>query len=204
MTHAISTFIALARQASKGSVEWGGYRWKITRTGLTTSLERVEIGTLSHIRIVETLSSQADEGPSYHATVRASDIARLVAYNGNLSSAQAGCSWTEAFQWGTRKIGGVTWRACSVNAESWYAVIEGSIAEIFRHEDYGHTRYIVTRSLILGRQAIELKLLDLASKDEPPSLVSFEQASDLAQTLPDFALDRMRMPSPASIEGRAQ
>ncbi|MBR7989507.1 hypothetical protein KDX04_27125 [Burkholderia cenocepacia] len=129
--------------------------------------------------------------PTYRATVRAAGIFELVARHDGFASAEAAVAWAGAFEFPTRPCGSLTWYALAPDAPNWYAVIGAGVAEIAAVEHGGSTTYVVKRRLQLGKQAVEFSITDLG-------IVSFEQASAIALTMPDYVMELMRVPADAT------
>ncbi|MBR8426363.1 hypothetical protein KDW22_25440 [Burkholderia cenocepacia] len=135
--------------------------------------------------------------PTYRATVRAAGIFELTARHDGFASADAAVAWASAFEFATRRCGSLTWYALAPDDSLWYAVIGAGVAEIAAFEHGGSPTYVVKRRLQLGKQAVEFSITDLAYTETPKSIVSFEQASAIALTMPDYVMELMRVPADA-------
>ncbi|MGY4837952.1 hypothetical protein [Burkholderia pyrrocinia] len=194
MTQIPTSFAAVANYST---VDVGGYSWMI----LHRSDGSVELSPSGEPRLpdVTLLERPGDNGiRTYRATVRAAGIYELMARHDGFASAEAAVAWAAAFEFATRRAGSLTWRAESADADHWYAVIGAGVAEIFRHEVSGSPSFTVKRHLRLGKLAVEFSITDLSYGDEPKGIVSFEQASAIALTMPDYVMELMRVPADAT------
>ncbi|KWN65895.1 hypothetical protein [Burkholderia stagnalis] len=194
MTPASSSFATLANYSV---VDVGGYSWMtLRRSDGSVELSPSGEPRLPDVSIVE---RPGDNGiPTFRAMVRAAGIFELATRHDGFASAEAAVAWATGFEFATRPAGSLTWRAESAEADRWYAVIGASVAEIFRHEMSGSPSFAVKRHLRLGTQSIEFAITDLAYGDQPKSIVSFEQASAIALTMPDYVMELMREPGDAA------
>ncbi|MDF0506780.1 hypothetical protein POK33_39185 [Burkholderia cenocepacia] len=187
MTQIPTSFAAMATYST---VDVGGYSWML----LHRSDGSVELSPSGEPRLpdVTLLERPGDNDiPTYRATVRAAGIFDLVARHDGFTSAEAAVAWASAFEFATRQAGSLTWRALAPDASNWYAVIGAGVAEIAAFEHGGSATYVVKRRLQLGKQAVEFSITDL-------SIVSFEQASAIALTMPDYVMELMRVPADAT------
>ena len=194
MTQASPSFATLPNYSL---VDVGGYSWMT----LPRSGGSVELSPSGEPRLPDvTLHEQpGDNGiRTYRATVRAAGIFELVARHDGFASAEAAVAWATAFAFANRQAGSLTWYALAPDADHWYAVIGAGVAEISAFEHGGSATYVVKRRLQLGTQSIEFSITDLAYTEKPKSIVSFEQASAIALTMPDYVMELMRVPADAT------
>ncbi|KVD85829.1 hypothetical protein WI90_26245 [Burkholderia ubonensis] len=188
---------SFATVANYSTVDVGGYSWMI----LHRSDGSVELSPSGELRLpdVTLLERPGDTGtPTYRATVRAAGIFELAARHDGFASAEAAVAWASAFAFATRPAGSLTWYALAPDATHWHAVIGAGVAEIAAFEHGGSATYVVKRRLQLGTQAVEFSITDLAYTEKPKSIVSFEQASAIALTMPDYVMELMRVPADAT------
>ncbi|WP_239695383.1 hypothetical protein [Burkholderia pseudomallei] len=188
---------SLATLANYSLIDVGGYSWMtLHRSDGSVELTPSDERRLPDVSVVE---RPGDNGiPTYRATVRAAGIFELVARHDGFTSAEAAVVWASAFEFATRQAGSLTWRALAPDASNWYAVIGAGVAEIATFEHGGSATYVVKRRLQLGKQAVEFSITDLAYTEKPKSIVSFEQASAIALTMPDYVMELMRGPAGAT------
>ncbi|ALX43134.1 hypothetical protein AQ610_12450 [Burkholderia humptydooensis] len=166
----------------------------ITRLCGKTELRGRDDGKLSLVTIVETLIND-DDNPIYHAQV---DYRRrghdLYVLQGGFCCAEDAINWAAGFQWFTRKTGSLIWVGAAEDATRWYAQIGASTAEIavFTAREGDAPHYTVTRSLELGGQWIEFQIGDNTLDNERRGIVSFEHASTIALTMPDYVMELVR------------
>lgn len=194
MTQASPSFATLANYSL---VDVGGYSWMtLHRSDGSVELSPSGEPRLPDVTLVE---RPGDDGKvTYRATVRAAGIYELAARQDGFASADAAVAWASAFEFATRQVGSLTWSAVSADDTQWFAVIGASVAEIFRHQMSAGPRFTIKRHLRLGTQSIEFSIVDLAFSDQPKSIVSFEQASAIALTMPDYVMELMRVPADAT------
>ncbi|WP_175914691.1 hypothetical protein [Burkholderia metallica] len=194
MTQAPVSFATLENYSM---VDVGGYSWMtLPRSDGSVELSPSGEPRLPDVSIVE---RTGDNGiPTYRATVRRAGIYELTARHDGFASAEAAVAWATAFEFETRPCGSLTWYALAPDATTWYAVIGAGVAEITAFEHGGSTTYVVKRRLQLGKQAVEFSITDLAYTETPKSIVSFEQASAIALTMPDYVMELMRVPADAT------
>ncbi|EKS9798914.1 hypothetical protein QDD76_004907 [Burkholderia cepacia] len=135
---------------------------------------------------------------TYQATVRATALCELAARRDDFATAEAAVAWATGFEFATRQVGSLTWYALAPNAPQWHAVIGASVAEIVSYERGGSPSYAVKRRLKFGTQSVEFSITDLAYRETPKNIVSFEQASAIALTMPDYVMELMRVPADAT------
>ncbi|KWK68817.1 hypothetical protein [Burkholderia ubonensis] len=194
MTQASPSFATLANYSL---VDVGGYSWMTLRR----SDGSVELSPSGEPRLpdVTVVERPGDNGiPTYRAAVRAAGLFELAARHDGFASAEAAVAWATAFEFATRPCGSLTWYALTPDASNWYAVIGAGVAEIAAFEHGGSASYVVKRRLQLGTQAVEFSITDLAYTEKPKSIVSFEQASAIALTMPDYVMELMRGPAGAT------
>ncbi|MGG2041357.1 hypothetical protein [Burkholderia gladioli] len=199
MTETFHNLRALAASMPNEPVEFGGHRWHVSQLGDTTTLFGFVGGAASHFTISEKCGAHSDEAPVYTAAVTAAPPFHrdLNARQGEFVSAADALTWAEQFQWSTRNVGNLTWIGAAADAMRWFTVVAGTQAEItiYTVRDGDAPYFTVTRTLLLGRQSVELKIGDKTLGDEERSILSFEQASAIALNMTDYVLELMRMAS---------
>ncbi|MBR8028564.1 hypothetical protein KDX27_31485 [Burkholderia cenocepacia] len=194
MTQAPASFASLADYTN---VDVAGYSWMVVRRR-DGAIELSPVGEqrLANVLIVQ---KRGDDGAAtYLASVGAPGIPDLAGRRDGFASAEDAIAWAAGFEFASRQAGSLTWRASSAEDRRWYTVIGTSVAEIYWHDPkYGGT-YIVKRRLQLGHQWVEFQIGDGAYGEEAKSIVSFEQASAIALTMPDYVMELMRVPADAT------
>ncbi|CAG9203625.1 conserved hypothetical protein [Burkholderia gladioli] len=189
-----TTLAALAAATPHEHLDFAGHRWFAMRSRTRTELRGVASGAMAGVTITESLGVSADEAPAYSARVEYPHCHELFVRQSGFASAEAAVAWAVGFAWTTRQVGSVTWIAGAADADTWYARIGASQAQIaiYRGRDGDAPYYTVTRALALGSQSVELKVGDRTRGHETRGIVSFEQASAIALTMTDYVLELMR------------
>lgn len=194
MTRTSTSFAALPEYTV---IDVAGYRWMVMRRGdRTAELSPSGEPQLADVSIVETPG--ADGALTYGATVGAPAIPALKARQEGFTSAEEAIAWAQAFKFASRQVGSLTWLASTPDDRQWYAVIGGSIGLIYWGDPQFGGNFTVSRHVQLGRQWVEFKISDLGFRDGGKSIVSFEQASAIALTMPDYVMELMRVPADAT------
>lgn len=192
MTRTPSLFAAHPEYAR---IDVAGFGWMVLHRGDgTVELSPSGEPRLADVSLVETAGDD-DSGPTYGATVSAPMIPDLKARQGSFASAEEAIGWAQAFKFASRQVGSLTWLASAPDDRQWYAVIGPSVAEIYWREPQYGGNFTVSRHLQLGRQWVEFKIGDLGHRDGEKNIVSFEQASAIALTMPDYVMELMRVPA---------
>ncbi|VWD48347.1 hypothetical protein BCO18175_07416 [Burkholderia contaminans] len=194
MTQASPSFATLANYSL---VDVGGYSWMtLPRSDGSVELSPSGEPRLPDVSIVE---KPGENGiPTYRASVRKAGIYELTARHEGFASAEAAVAWASRFEFPTRPCGSLTWYALAPDDFHWYAVIGAGVAEIAAFEHGGSPTYVVKRRLQLGNQVVEFSITDQSYTEQPKNIVSFEQASAIALTMPDYVMELMRMPADAT------
>ncbi|WP_186035755.1 hypothetical protein [Burkholderia gladioli] len=194
MTEPATTLAALAAATPHEHLHFAGHRWFAMRSRTRTELRGVASGAMAGVTLTESLGIGAHEAPAYSARVEHPHCHALFVRQSGFVSAEAALAWASGFAWTTRQVGSVTWTAGAADADTWYAQIGASQAQIaiYRDREGDAPYYTVTRSLALGSQFVELKVGDRTRGHETRGIVSFEQASAIALTMTDYVLELMR------------
>ncbi|MDN7865459.1 hypothetical protein [Burkholderia multivorans] len=190
MTQIPTSFAAMANYST---VDVGGYSWMLLhRSDGSVELSPSGEPRLPDVTLVERPGAK-ERAPTFLATVRATGLYELAARKDGFATAEDALAWATAFEFAKRRSGSVTWYALAADASHWHAVIGTTVAEIVGYELAGSATYAVKRRMKLGKQAVEFAITDLSYGDEPKSIVSFEQASAIALTMPDYVMELMRV-----------
>ncbi|AEA65963.1 hypothetical protein [Burkholderia gladioli] len=203
MTEPPTTLAALAAATPHEHLDFAGHRWFAMRSRTRTELRGIASGAMARVTITESLGVSADEAPAYSARVDYQHCHELFVRQSGFSSAEDAVAWASGFAWTTRQVGSVTWTAAAPDADTWYAPIGASQAQIaiYRGREGEAPYYTVTRNLALGAQSVELKVGDRTRGHETRGIVSFEQASAIAVSMTDYVLELMRTVPAAGASG---
>ncbi|WP_321959270.1 hypothetical protein [Burkholderia cenocepacia] len=192
MSEAPTTFAT----ADNAPIHAGGYDWLILRRD-AGSIELISTGGLELVTLYEQLGQ--DGGAStFKVRISHPAVLDLTVWLERFSRAEDAIAAAVAFQWPSRQAGSLTWIAMSADADLWYARIGASTATIVVHgsDDAAPPRYLVKRALNLGNQRVEFSVGDFSwPGSETRSIASFEQASAIALTMPDYVMELMRVPA---------